>query len=197
MSERPSSRRRERTRPPACVTRLAPGSTSWRTVPLELEAASSRARVASAWGLGDRGSRSQLLDRGEHHPLAHLFSTLRRKRYRMRRCSHSEAGDRASPLSPTLRPPPSSRSWPQLRLRSRGSRRTSAPALIVAGLAAAKRQVRRGDRPPAIDPEQVEQLTAALDGGACEASVCRSLQVARSTLLATLERVGWTAPAKA
>ena len=31
------------------------------------------------------------------NPLAHLVSTMRRKRYRMRRCSHSEAGERASP----------------------------------------------------------------------------------------------------
>ena len=68
---------------------------------------------------------------------------------------------------------------------------------VVAGLAAAKRRGRRGGRPPTIDPEQVEQITAALDGGASKASVCRSFKVARSTLLDTLGRVGWTAPAKA
>ena len=68
---------------------------------------------------------------------------------------------------------------------------------VVAGLAAAKRRGRRGGRPPTIDPEQVEQITAALDGGASKASVCRSFKVARSTLLDTLDRVGWTAPAKA
>ena len=67
---------------------------------------------------------------------------------------------------------------------------------VVAGLAAAKRRGRRGGRPPTIGPEQVEQITAALEGGASKASVCRSFKVARSTLLDTLDRVGWTAPAK-
>ena len=68
---------------------------------------------------------------------------------------------------------------------------------VVAGLAAAKRRGRRGGRPPTLDLEKVEQITAALDAGASKASVCRSFSVARSTLLDTLERVGWTAPAKA
>lgn len=68
---------------------------------------------------------------------------------------------------------------------------------VVAGLAAAKRRGRKGGRPPTIDPEQIEQITAALNAGASKASVCRSFKVARSTLLDTLERVGWSAPAKA
>ena len=68
---------------------------------------------------------------------------------------------------------------------------------VIAGLAAAKRRGRQGGRPPTIDPEQIEQIRAALDSGASKASVCRSFKVARSTLLDTLERVGWTAPAKA
>ncbi len=68
---------------------------------------------------------------------------------------------------------------------------------VIAGLAAAKRRGRRGGRPPTIDSEQVEQITASLDAGASKASVCRTFKVARSTLLDTLERVGWTAPAKA
>ena len=54
---------------------------------------------------------------------------------------------------------------------------------VVAGLAAAKRRGRKGGRPPAIDPEQVGQITAALDAGASKASVCRTFKVARSTLL--------------
>lgn len=66
----------------------------------------------------------------------------------------------------------------------------------VAGLAAAKRRGRRGGRPATLNLEKVEQITAALDAGASKASVCRSFSVARSTLLDTLERVGWTAPAK-
>jgi hypothetical protein len=42
-----------------------------------------------------------------------------------------------------------------------------------------------------------ERITAALDAGVSKASVCRSFNVARSTLLGTLERVGWTAASKA
>ena len=68
---------------------------------------------------------------------------------------------------------------------------------VIAGLAAAKRRGRQGGRPPTIDPEQIEQIRAALDSGASKASVCRSFKVARSTLLDTLERAGWTASAKA
>ncbi len=65
---------------------------------------------------------------------------------------------------------------------------------ILAGLAAAKRRGRRGGRPPALGPEQLEQVVAALDGGASKASVCRSFKVARSTLLDTLARMGWSGP---
>ena len=66
---------------------------------------------------------------------------------------------------------------------------------VIAGLAAAKRRGRRGGRPPALDPERVEQIVSALDGGASKASVCRSFKVPRTTLLDTLARVGWTGPA--
>jgi transposase-like protein len=38
----------------------------------------------------------------------------------------------------------------------------------------------------------VEQIIAALEGGASKAAVCRTFQVPRSTLIDTLERVGWT-----
>ena len=62
---------------------------------------------------------------------------------------------------------------------------------VMAGLAAARRRGRRGGRPPTLDPEQIEQITAALGGGATKASVCRSFKVARSTLLDTLKRSGW------
>ena len=66
---------------------------------------------------------------------------------------------------------------------------------VMAGLAAAKRRGRRGGRPPTLGPEQLEQVVAALNGGASKASVCRSFKVARSTLLDTLARVGWSRPA--
>lgn len=68
---------------------------------------------------------------------------------------------------------------------------------VIAGLAAARRRGRRGGRPPALSAEQIEQITAALAGGASKASVCRTFKVARSTLLDTLERVGWNPPDKA
>ena len=67
---------------------------------------------------------------------------------------------------------------------------------VHAGLAAAKRRGRKGGRPPSLDPEKVEQIIAALDGGASKASVCRTFQVPRSTLLDTLDRVGWTGAAR-
>jgi DNA invertase Pin-like site-specific DNA recombinase len=63
---------------------------------------------------------------------------------------------------------------------------------VLAGLAAARRRGRKGGRPPSLDPEKVEQIIAALDGGTSKASVCRTFKVPRSTLLDTLERVGWT-----
>lgn len=63
---------------------------------------------------------------------------------------------------------------------------------VTAGLAAARRRGRKGGRPPSIDPERVEQIVAALEGGASKASVCRTFRVPRSTLLGTLERIGWS-----
>ncbi|MGI4810184.1 MAG: recombinase family protein [Janthinobacterium lividum] len=65
---------------------------------------------------------------------------------------------------------------------------------VMAGLAAAKRRGRRGGRPPTIDDERMEAIAKALTGGASKAAVCRSFGVARSTLIGTLERIGWTAP---
>ena len=66
---------------------------------------------------------------------------------------------------------------------------------VMAGLAAAKRRGRKGGRPPTIDPEQLEQIIAALNTGTSKASVCRTFKVARSTLIDTLDRAGWSAPA--
>ncbi len=66
---------------------------------------------------------------------------------------------------------------------------------VIAGLAAAKRRGRKGGRRPTVDPERLEGIVAALEGGASKASVCRSFKVPRSTLLDTLARAGWTGPA--
>ena len=63
---------------------------------------------------------------------------------------------------------------------------------VTAGLAAARRRGRKGGRPPTLDPERVERIVSALDDGASKASVCRSFKVPRSTLVDTLQRVGWT-----
>ena len=62
---------------------------------------------------------------------------------------------------------------------------------VNAGLVAARRRGRRGGRPPAIDPETVEQIVGALDSGSSKSAVCRTFKVARSTLNDTLERIGW------
>ena len=68
---------------------------------------------------------------------------------------------------------------------------------VMAGLAAAKRRGRQGGRPPAIDPEKIEAITNALEGGTSKAAVCRNFGVPRSTLIGTLARIGWAAPTKA
>lgn len=65
---------------------------------------------------------------------------------------------------------------------------------VQAGLAAAKRRGRRGGRPLAITPEKLEAVVAALDAGASKAAVCRTFDIARSTLVDTLARAGWTGP---
>ncbi len=68
-----------------------------------------------------------------------------------------------------------------LTVRGAGAIRAPAhPERVIAGLAAAKRRGRRGGRPPAIGGEQLEQITAALDGGAARPrSVGRSRSPAR------------------
>ncbi len=62
---------------------------------------------------------------------------------------------------------------------------------VNAGLAAARRRGRTGGRPPTIDAEKIDQILAALEGGASKASICRSFKVPRSTLIDMLKRTGW------
>jgi DNA invertase Pin-like site-specific DNA recombinase len=63
---------------------------------------------------------------------------------------------------------------------------------VQAGLTAARRRGRRGGRPTIIQGEKLEAVIAALEGGATKAAVCRTFGIARSTLLDTLARAGWT-----
>ena len=67
---------------------------------------------------------------------------------------------------------------------------------VQAGLAAARRRGRRGGRPAAIDTEKLAAVTAALDGGASKAAVCRTFGIKRSTLIDSLARSGWSAGIK-
>ena len=59
---------------------------------------------------------------------------------------------------------------------------------IRAGLEAARRRGRRGGRPKAISPEQLEAILAALQAGASKAAVCRTFGVKRTTLYEALAR---------
>lgn len=68
---------------------------------------------------------------------------------------------------------------------------------VVAGLAAAKRRGRIGGRPLAIVGEKLDAILVALRGGMSKAAVCRNFGVKRTTLIETLDRIGWTqAPSK-
>jgi len=63
---------------------------------------------------------------------------------------------------------------------------------VRAGLAAARRRGRRGGRPPAMDAEKLAAVTAALEGGASKAAICRTFGIKRSTLIDSLARIGWS-----
>jgi DNA invertase Pin-like site-specific DNA recombinase len=67
---------------------------------------------------------------------------------------------------------------------------------VQAGLAAARRRGRHGGRPATIDAEKLAAVTAALDGGATKAAVCRTFGIKRSTLIDSLARIGWSAGIK-
>ena len=67
---------------------------------------------------------------------------------------------------------------------------------VRAGLAAAQRRGRHGGRPASIDAEKLAAVTAALDGGATKAAVCRTFGLKRSMLIDSLARIGWSAGIK-
>jgi len=63
---------------------------------------------------------------------------------------------------------------------------------VVAGLTAAKHRGRVCGRPLTITGEKLETIIAALNGGMSKAAVCRNFGVKRTTLIETLQRIGWT-----
>lgn len=65
---------------------------------------------------------------------------------------------------------------------------------VVAGLASARKRGRTGGRPLALSGEKLDAILTALDGGMSKAAVCRNFDVKRSTLIDTLNRVGWVCP---
>ena len=67
---------------------------------------------------------------------------------------------------------------------------------MPAGLAAARRRGRHGDRPTSVDAKKLSAVIAALDGGATKAAVCRTFDIKRSTLIDLLARNGWSAGTK-
>jgi DNA invertase Pin-like site-specific DNA recombinase len=67
---------------------------------------------------------------------------------------------------------------------------------VKAGLAAARRRGRRGGRPAAINAEKLAAVITSLDGGATKAAVCRTFGIKRSTLIDSLDRIGWSAGLK-
>jgi DNA invertase Pin-like site-specific DNA recombinase len=67
--------------------------------------------------------------------------------------------------------------------------RALAQERIRAGLAAAQRRGKRGGRPRALSPEQVDAICAALQAGASKAAICRTFGVKRTTLYDALARV--------
>jgi DNA invertase Pin-like site-specific DNA recombinase len=59
---------------------------------------------------------------------------------------------------------------------------------IRAGLEAARRRGKRGGRPRALSPDQVDTICAALQAGASKAAICRTFGVKRTTLYDALAR---------
>ena len=65
---------------------------------------------------------------------------------------------------------------------------------VIAGLAAAERRGKHVGRSPALDQQKIDQIIAALEAGASKAAVCRTFSLARSSLINTLARAGWSGP---
>lgn len=62
---------------------------------------------------------------------------------------------------------------------------------VLAGLSAARRRGRVGGRPPVITKEKLDAIIEALGNGMSKAAVCRTFGVKLTTLIETLDRIGW------
>ena len=60
---------------------------------------------------------------------------------------------------------------------------------VNAGLEAARRRGRRGGRPRAISPEEMDIIIRSLNEGMSKSEVCRTFGVKRSTLIDSLKRI--------
>ena len=63
---------------------------------------------------------------------------------------------------------------------------------VNAGLESARRRGRRGGRPKVLDQEKIDHIIESLNDGMSKAAICRNFNVKRSTLIDTLNRIGYS-----
>jgi len=63
---------------------------------------------------------------------------------------------------------------------------------VNAGLESARRRGRMGGRPKVLDQEKIDLIVESLNEGMSKAAVCRNFNVKRSTLIDTLNRIGYS-----
>ena len=63
---------------------------------------------------------------------------------------------------------------------------------VNAGLESARRRGRRGGRPKVLDKEKIDHIIESLNDGMSKAAICRNFNVKRSTLIDTLNRIGYS-----
>ena len=63
---------------------------------------------------------------------------------------------------------------------------------VNAGLESARRRGRRGGRPKVLDQEKIDHIIESLNEGMSKAAICRNFNVKRSTLIDTLNRIGYS-----
>lgn len=63
---------------------------------------------------------------------------------------------------------------------------------VNAGLESARRRGRRGGRPKVLDQEKIDHIIESLKEGMSKAAICRNFNVKRSTLIDTLNRIGYS-----